>query len=71
MVMAAKIAKGRRHLEKLTEEFRNDEEGATAIEYGLIVSLIFVVIIAAVKNVAATNSENYDTLTTTIQDAIE
>ncbi len=71
MGMAAKIAKGRRRLDRLTEEFRNDEEGATAIEYGLIVSLVFVVILAAVKNVAATNSENYDTITTTIQNAIE
>ena len=70
MGMAAKIANGRRHLERLTEEFRNDEEGATAIEYGLIVSLIFIVIVAAVKNVAATNSANYDTISTTIDDAV-
>lgn len=71
MGMAAKIAIGRRRLEKLTEEFRTDEEGATAIEYGLIVSLVFVVILVAVKNVATTNSENYDTITTTINNAIE
>lgn len=71
MDFAAYIAGKCRRLERLTEEFRNDEEGATAIEYGLIVSLIFVVIIAAVKNVAATNSANYNTVTTSIQNAIE
>lgn len=69
MGMAAKIANGRHRLEKLTGKFRNDKNGATAIEYGLIVSLIFIVIVAAVKNVAATNNENYDTITTAIDDA--
>ena len=32
--------------------FLRDEEGATAIEYGVIISLIFIVIIIAVTNVA-------------------
>ena len=71
MGMAANIAKGRSRFTRLVEEFRNDENGATAIEYGLIVSLVFVVILAAVKNVAESNSENYDTITTTINNAIE
>lgn len=33
------------------KQFMNDEEGATAIEYGLFAALIAVVIIAAVKAV--------------------
>lgn len=32
----------------ITERFENREEGATAVEYGLLVGLIAVVIIAAV-----------------------
>lgn len=35
------------------EQFVRDEEGATAIEYGLIAGLIAVVIILAVTNVGA------------------
>lgn len=37
--------------------FLEDEDGATAIEYGLIVSLIFVAIVGAVRQYA-TNTEN-------------
>ena len=71
MGIAAKIAKGRRRLESLTADFRTDDKGATAIEYGLICAMIFIVIIAAVKNVATTNSEQYQTITTAIDDATE
>jgi pilus assembly protein Flp/PilA len=35
-------------IQALTNSMRNDEEGATAVEYGLMVSLIAVAIIAAV-----------------------
>ena len=34
---------------KLFKQFRKDEKGATAIEYGLIAALISVVIIAALN----------------------
>ncbi len=69
MGMTAKIATGRRRLERLTEEFRADDNGATAIEYSLIVSLIFLAIMAAVRSVSATTSDNYDTITTTLSGA--
>jgi pilus assembly protein Flp/PilA len=36
---------------RLVSRFLRDERGATAIEYGLIVALISVVIITAVTNV--------------------
>lgn len=39
--------------------FLGDESGATAIEYGLIVSLIFLAIITAVNAVADANNEMY------------
>jgi pilus assembly protein Flp/PilA len=35
------------------------EDGATVIEYGLIVSLIFLAIMAAVQNVASQNNDIY------------
>ena len=35
-------------IQALINSMRNDEEGATAVEYGLMVSLIAVAIIAAV-----------------------
>ncbi|WP_338144900.1 Flp family type IVb pilin [Cryobacterium lyxosi] len=35
-------------IQALMNSMRNDEEGATAVEYGLMVSLIAVAIIAAV-----------------------
>ena len=37
---------------ELIRNFRNCEEGATAVEYGLIVSLVVIAIIVSVKDVA-------------------
>lgn len=39
---------------KLTARLKKDEEGATAIEYGLLAALISVVIIAAVSTLGGT-----------------
>jgi pilus assembly protein Flp/PilA len=49
-----------------TRRFIRDEEGVTAIEYGLIASLIAVVIILAVTAVG----ENLRTVFETIRDAL-
>ena len=38
----------RTYMQSLVRQIRNDERGATMIEYGLMVALIAVVIIAAV-----------------------
>ena len=43
----------------LIERFANDEEGSTAIEYGLIVSLIFLAIMAAVRGFTTANNAMY------------
>jgi pilus assembly protein Flp/PilA len=56
---------------RLINEFRNDESGATAIEYGLIVALIFLAIIGAVKNFGATTNEMYTGIETEINSVIE
>lgn len=46
--------------------FFKDEEGATAIEYGLIAALIAVVIIVAVTAAGQKVSKTFDTVATTI-----
>jgi len=50
--------------------FHRDEGGATAIEYGLICALIFLVIIAAVAAFAARSNAMYDYISTNISAAI-
>jgi pilus assembly protein Flp/PilA len=44
-------------IQALMNSMRNDEEGATAVEYGLMVSLIAVAVIAAVTLIG-TNLNN-------------
>ncbi len=41
-------------MKALIKRFKADEDGATAIEYGLIAALIAVAIIAAVRSVGGT-----------------
>jgi pilus assembly protein Flp/PilA len=48
-------------------KLRKDENGATAIEYGLIAGLISVVIITAVTLVGTTLSQVFDHVGTTLQ----
>ncbi len=48
--------------------FINDENGATAIEYGLIAALIAVVIIAAVTALGNSVSATFSTLSTAMDD---
>ncbi|MDF3835121.1 Flp family type IVb pilin [Cupriavidus basilensis] len=47
-----------------TKQFIRDENGVTAIEYGLIAALIAVVIIAAVKAVGTNLSTTFNTIAT-------
>jgi pilus assembly protein Flp/PilA len=42
------------------KRFWNDESGATAVEYGLMVALIAVVIIAAVTLIGTNLSDKFD-----------
>ena len=54
----------------LTKRFCDDESGATAIEYGLIVSLIFLAIVAAMKSVGVSNNEMYNNIETEINSVV-
>lgn len=49
--------------------FAKDESGATAIEYGLIVALIAVVIIAAVTAIGATLNTTFMTINDSVAGA--
>ncbi|MEX6633109.1 MULTISPECIES: Flp family type IVb pilin [Hyphococcus] len=46
-------------MKTLINRFKNDESGATAIEYGLIAALIAVAIIGAVKAVGTSLSGTF------------
>ncbi|MGE0830977.1 MAG: Flp family type IVb pilin, partial [Hyphomonadaceae bacterium] len=49
--------------------FLKNEEGATAIEYGLIAALIGVVIISAVTALGTSIEDQFDTIATAIESA--
>jgi len=48
-------------------KFIKSEQGATAVEYGLMVALIAVVIIAAVSFIGISTSKQYSMVASTIQ----
>ncbi|HEY5107124.1 MAG TPA: Flp family type IVb pilin [Caulobacteraceae bacterium] len=56
-------------MSKFVTSFMNDESGATAIEYGLIVALIAVVIITAVTTVGTTLSTKFVAVNTAMTPA--
>ena len=49
-------------MKSLINRFAKDEDGATAIEYGLIAALIAVAIIAMVRAVGSSLSETFSTV---------
>ncbi len=51
-------------MSKFVTQFLNDESGATAIEYGLIVALIAVVIIGAVGAIGGTMKSKFQEVDT-------
>lgn len=51
--------------------FRNDESGATSIEYGLIVALIFLAIVSAIRAYSGTTSDMYINISDTLTEATE
>ncbi len=53
-------------MKALIQRFKSDEDGATAIEYGLIAALIAVAIIAAVRTLGTTLSGTFDSVSTEI-----
>lgn len=54
---------------KLFKQFRKDEKGATAIEYGLIAALISVVIIAALNVLGPNLNAAFTGVATAVGDA--
>ena len=54
---------------KMMKQFVRDEEGVTAIEYGLIAALIAVVIIAAVEVVGTQLDKVFDKIGTALTTA--
>jgi pilus assembly protein Flp/PilA len=57
---------GDQAMSKFVSRFAKNESGATAIEYGLIVALIAVVIIGAVTAVGTNLSSKFKTVATSI-----
>jgi pilus assembly protein Flp/PilA len=53
-------------MSKFVTRFVKDESGATAIEYGLIVALIAVVIITAVQTLGKNLSTAFNSVATTV-----
>ena len=56
-------------MKTLIERFKSDEEGATAIEYGLIAALIAVAIIGAVRAVGTSLDTTFTDIDTALQPA--
>lgn len=54
---------------KFLSKFRRDEEGATAIEYGLIAALIAIALIASLTLVGGSLSEIFSTVSTKVEAA--
>lgn len=48
------------------DRFAADERGATAIEYGLIIALLFLAIVGAVQNFSTATSEMYSEIESTL-----
>jgi len=51
---------------KQVKQFFNDESGASAVEYGLLVSLIAVVIVTAVTLLGGNLSSKFNSVATSI-----
>jgi pilus assembly protein Flp/PilA len=53
-------------LSDILADFRDDDSGATVIEYALIVALIFLAIVAAVTNYTNSTSQMYNDISTNL-----
>lgn len=56
-------------MKSILKRIWRDEDGATAVEYGLMVALIAVVIIAAVTLLGTNLSEKFDTVAVMVGNA--
>ena len=57
-------------MRRLTSRFLTDESGATAIEYGLIASLIFLVALAAIMAFGGASTNMFNTALNRISAAV-
>ncbi len=53
-------------LKKFLKHIGTDDRGATAVEYGLILSLVVIVSIVAIQAVAGANTRNYDEISSNV-----
>ncbi len=56
-------------MKSLMKKIWREEEGATAVEYALMVALIAVVIIVAVKSLGTSVSEKFSLVATAVEGA--
>ena len=54
-------------MRNLINRFKNDESGATAIEYGLIAAGIAIAIITAVNGLGSKLSSNFNTISSSLK----
>jgi len=66
MMDADKVMGGVKSARAIIRRFSEDENGATAIEYGLIVSLIFVAILGAVRQYTENTSLMYSEISSSL-----
>jgi len=53
----------------LAQAFIEDESGATSIEYGLIVAMIFLAIVSAVTTMTESTTDMYNEITSAVEGA--
>ncbi|MEX0644529.1 MAG: Flp family type IVb pilin [Parvularculaceae bacterium] len=56
----------RTRVARAIDRFAEDERGATAIEYGLIVALLFLAIVGAVRNFSSATNDMYSEIESTL-----
>ena len=57
-------------MKRFLNRFRRDERGATAIEYGLIIALIFLVILSALTAFGGTSSGIFNSAMNAVRTAM-
>jgi len=53
----------------LLKRFLSEDDGPTAVEYAIMLSLIAVVIVVAVRNIGTSSSSTFQRVATSIQNA--
>ena len=56
---------------RFLKKLRNDDRGATAVEYGLILALIFLALMGAVQAFGQNAISMWDTVSSTVKAAID